>query len=204
MQKGLEFQENIAGTVAFGASDALVSAQLGDARGDKMTLRLKVEIDDVDSFLADRQHRSAVSGFIDCEILGGVLPIERGSVTLGPGNGSCQAITMQYRLDFADRTGRELTLLGTKAVRNSPGLDPWRYTTTLDVRLFPRQQHLNGSQPAGTPVLSGRLRLSPRSFLRQLTTFHATATTPLRRMQTVLAFGNFFLRRAARRTGSVV
>jgi len=208
---GLDFRESMAGTVAFGASDALVSAQLGDARGDEMTLRLKVEIDDVDAFLANRRHRTAVSGSIDCEILGGVLPIERGSVTLVPENGTGRATTMEYRLDFADRTGRELTLLGTKTVRNDPGLALWRDATTLDVQLFPRQHHLNGSGhhlngsgPAGTPVLSGRLRLSLRSFLRQLSTFHATATTPLGRVQTVLAFGAFFLRQAARGTGSTV
>jgi predicted acylesterase/phospholipase RssA len=41
-QAGVEFQESMAGTVAFGASDAVVSAQLGDALGNKMTLRLKV------------------------------------------------------------------------------------------------------------------------------------------------------------------
>ncbi|HWR48719.1 MAG TPA: patatin-like phospholipase family protein [Pseudonocardiaceae bacterium] len=202
--RGLAFRENMAGTVAFGGSDALVSAQLGDARGDKMTLRLTVEIDDVDAFLADRQHRSVVAGSVDCEVLGGVLPIERGSVKLLPANGTGRATTMEYRLDFADRTGRELTLLGTKTVRNDPGLDLWRETTTLDLRLFLRQHHLNGSGPEGTPVLSGRLRLSLRSFLRQLSTFHATATTPLRRVQTVLAFGGFFLRRLARGTGSNV
>jgi predicted patatin/cPLA2 family phospholipase len=202
-RRGVEFRESMAGPVAFGGSDPLVSAQLGDARGDKMTLRLKVEIDDVDAFLADRQHRSAVSGSVDCEVLGGVLPVQSGSVTLVPGNGT-GATTMEYRLDFADRTGRELTLLGTKIVRNDPGLALWRDATTLDVWLFPRQQHLNGSEPAGTPVLSGRLRLSPRSLLHQLRTFHVTASTPLRRVQTVLALGGLFLRRAARGTADPV
>jgi uncharacterized protein YndB with AHSA1/START domain len=195
-QKGLTFRVNMAGTVAFGDSDALVAAQLGDAYGNEMTLRLKVEIDDVDAFLADRQHRIVVSGSIDCEILGGVLPVESGSVTLLPEKGTGRAIAMEYRLDFADRlTGRELTLLGVKTVRNDPGFDLWRDTATLDVQLFPRQPHLNGSRPEGMPVLSGQLRLSLLSFLRQLTTFHTTATTPLGRVQTVLAFGGFCLRR---------
>jgi predicted patatin/cPLA2 family phospholipase len=195
-QRGLTFRESMAGTVAFGYPDAFVAAQLGDARGDEMTLRLKVEIDDVDAFLADRQHRTVVSGSIDCEILGGVLPVESGSVALLPENGAGQPTTMEYRLDFVDRTtGRELTLLGIKTVRNDPGFDLWRDTTTLDVQLFPRQHHLNGSRPEGAPVLSGQLRLSLLSFLRQLRTFHATATTPLGRVQTVLAFGGFCLRR---------
>jgi len=201
---GIEFRESMAGTVAFGASDAVVSAQLGDAHGDKMALRLKVKIDDVDAFLADRQPRAAVSGYVDCEILGGVLPIERGSVKLSLENGTGRATPVEYRLDIADQTGRELTLLGTKTVRNGPGLALWRDATTLDVRLFPRQQHLNDSEPAGTQVLSGRLRLSPRSFLRQLRTFRATATTPLRRVQTVLALGGLFFRLAAQGTGSAV
>ncbi len=196
VRKGLTFRVSMAGTVAFGDSDAFVAAQLGDAYGNEMTLRLKVEIDDVDAFLADRQHRTVVSGSIDCEILGGVLPVESGSVTLLPENGTGRATAMEYRLDFADRlTGRELTLLGIRTVRNDPGFDLWRDITTLDVQLFPRQHHLTGSRPEGMPVLSGQLRLSLLSFLRQLTTFHATATTPLGRAQTVLAFGGFCLRR---------
>ncbi len=196
--RGLHFRQSMAGTVAFGGSDALISAQLGDALGDEMALRLTVEIDDVDAFFADRQHRSVVSGCVDCEVLGGARPIESGSVTLLPANGTGQAAMVEYRLDFTDRTGRELTLLGTKTVRNDPGPDLWHDATTLDVRLFLRHHHLNGSGPASPPVLSGRLRLSLRSFLRQLTTFHATATTPLRRVQTLLAFGGFVLRQAAR------
>lgn len=202
--KGLTFRASMAGAVAFGCSDVLVSAQLGDALGDEMALRLTVEIDDVDAFFTDRRHCGVVSGFIDCDVLGGALPIESGSVTLVPANGTGRATTVQYWLDFADRTGRELTLFGIKVVRSDPGRDLWRDATTLDVQLFPRQQHLNGSGPVGAPVLSGQLRLSPLSVLRQLITFHAMATTPLRWVQTFLACGGFVLRRVVRASGSIV
>jgi hypothetical protein len=202
--RGLRFRASMAGAVAFGSSDARVSAQLGDALGEEMALRLTVEIDDVDAFFADRQHPGGVSGFIDCEGLGGTLPIESGSVTLGSGEGTGRATTAQYRLDFTDRTGRELTLLGTETLHNEPGRDLWRDATTLEVRLFPRQQQLNGIGPVGPPVLSGQLRLSPRAFLHHLTTFQATASTPLRRVQTMLAFGRFVLRQVTRGNGSTV
>ncbi|MDQ3761006.1 MAG: SRPBCC family protein [Actinomycetota bacterium] len=197
--KGLNFRERMVGPVAFGCSDALVAAQLGDARGDEMTLRLRVEIDDLDAFFVDRQHRTVVSGYVDCGILGGVLPIERGSLMLLPETGPGRATTMEYRLDFADRTGRELTLIGIKTVRNDRGLDLWRDTTTLNIQLFLRQQDRNGTRAEDiqTPVLSGQLRLSPLSFLHQLTTFHATANTLLGRVRAVLAFDIFFLRRLA-------
>jgi predicted acylesterase/phospholipase RssA len=196
---GQDFSERMAGPVAFGCSDTLVAAQLGDARGDEMVLRLRVEIDDLGAFLADRQHRTLVSGVVDCEILGGVLPIERGSLALLPETGTGQATTMEYRLDFADRAGRELTLVGIKTVRDDPGLDLWRDTTTLDVQLFPRQRDVNGSRPAvlGPPVLSGQLQLSPLAFLRQLMTFHPTATRPADQVRTMISFGLFFLRRLA-------
>jgi Polyketide cyclase / dehydrase and lipid transport len=193
---GIDFRERMAGPVAFGCSDALVAAEIGDARSEEMTLRLRVEIDDLDAFLGDRQHRTRVSGSVDCDILGGVLPIERGSLALLPETGTGQATTMEYRLDFADRTGRELTLVGVKTVRNDPGPDLWRDTTTLDVQLFPRQHDLR-PDGLGMPVLSGQLRLSPLSFLRQLTTFHATAPGPFGRVRTVLAFGSFLRHRLA-------
>jgi uncharacterized protein YndB with AHSA1/START domain len=203
-KRSLEFRQSMAGTVTFGSSDPFIAAQLGDARGEQMTLRLTVQIHDVDAFLADRQHRTAVSGSLDCEILGGRLPIERGGITFVPGSGTDPGHAIEYWLDFVDQTGRELTLLGTKTVCNNPGLGLWRDASTLDVRLFPRQEHLNGSRPAGPPVLSGQLRLSPLSLLRQLRTFHVTAPTPLRRVQTVLALGGLFFRLAAQGTGSTV
>jgi hypothetical protein len=207
-KRSLEFRQSMAGTVTFGSSDPFIAAQLGDARGEQMTLRLTVQIPDVDAFLADRRHRTALAGSLDCEILGGRLPIERGGITFVPGSSTDAGDTapghaIEYWLDFVDQTGRELTLLGTKTVRNSPGLGLWRDVSTLDVRLFPRQEHLNGSQPAGPPVLSGQLRLSPLSLLRQLRTFHLTPPTPGGRLQTVLAFAGLLLRlTAAHRTGS--
>jgi predicted acylesterase/phospholipase RssA/uncharacterized protein YndB with AHSA1/START domain len=204
VRRSLTFRESMVGPVDFGCPDALVSAQLGDARGQKMTLRLTVKIDDVDAFLAEGQHRSAVSGSLHCQVLGGVLPIERGSVTVLSENGTGRAEAMQYQLDVTDQTGRKLTLLGIKNLRNDSGLELWQSITTLDVWLFLRQHHLNGAQPAGTPVLSGRLRLSLRSLLRQLRTFHVTDSTPLSQVRTILALADLVLRRAARGNGSTV
>jgi hypothetical protein len=193
---GINFRERMAGPVAFGCSDTLVATEIGDARSEEMTLRLRVEIDDLDAFLGDRQHRTMVSGSVDCDILGGVLPIERGSLALLPETGPGRETTMEYRLDFADRTGRELTLVGVKTVHDNPGPDLWRDTTTLNVQLFPRRHDLR-PDGLGMPVLSGQLRLSPLSFLRQLTTFHATAPGLLGRVRTALTFGSFLRCRLA-------
>lgn len=204
-KRSLEFRQSMAGTVAFDSPDPFIAAQLGDARGEQMTLRLAVQIDDVDAFLADPAHRAVVSGTLDCEMLGGRLPIERGGITVVPGNGTDPGPTIEYWLDFVDQTGRDLTLLGTKTIRHNPGLGLWRDVTTVDVRLFPRQEHLDGFQPADPPVLSGQLRLSPLSWLRQLRTLRVTPPTPGARLRTVLAFGGLLLSLTThRRTGGAV
>ena len=204
LKRSLQFRQSMAGTVDFGSSDPVIAAQLGDARGEQMALRLTVAIDDVDAFLTDRQHRTTVSGSLDCETLGGRLPIERGDIRFVPRNGTDPGSTIEYWLDFIDQTGRELTLLGTRTIRHNPGLGAWRDATTLNVWLFPRQDHRTGSRPADPPVLSGQLWLSLLSLPRQLRTFRVTPPTPGGRLQTVLAFGGLLLRLSAHRPGNAV
>jgi cholesterol oxidase len=93
---------------------------------------------------------------------------------------------MRYRLWLRDISGAEVTMSGVKNVRDDPGLDVWRDTSTLYITLL--KGHV---PPGGTgPVIgAGVLRILPRDFARQLTTFRASGRG---RLASLVRFGHFF------------
>jgi uncharacterized protein YndB with AHSA1/START domain len=175
-----------------------VAAEVGEVRGDRMALRLDVEIDDLAAFLADPRHRARLTGWVDCPLLGGTRPVTGGTVALlpecVPGRGSA----MEYRFRTSDRSGRALRVVGTKAVAAVQGSSAWRDTTTLDLRV-----HLDGGDSGdgvgsrdggdggdgGEPVLGGRLRIGVVGVVRMLGALRGTGGP---------GFIGFFARRLAR------
>lgn len=75
---------------------------------------------------------------------------------------------------------------GFKTVRDDPGLDLWRDTSTLYITLL--RGHV---PPGGTGEVlgAGMLRILPLDFARQMTTFRASGQGPLRAMA---QFGGHF------------
>ena len=149
---------------------------------------LTITVPDVEGFLADDLHPGTAEGYVRCEELGGKLPVERGFFNLFVATEFAATREMRYRLWFRDLAGAPVTMYGFKTVRNDPGLDIWRDTSTLYITL------LKGHVPPGGDgqVLgAGLLRILPRDFARQLTTFRADGRTPLRSLG---RFGTHFAR----------
>ena len=70
-----------------------------------------------------------------------------------------------------------MTLYGFKTVRDDPGLDVWRDTSTLYITL------LRGHVPPGEDgevIGAGVLRILPADFAKQLITFRAAGQAPVR------------------------
>jgi cholesterol oxidase len=83
---------------------------------------------------------------------------------------------MRYRLWFADGVGHPLTLTGFKRVSDDAGFDVWKDTTTLFTRVL--QGHVaEGGDDTADALAAGILRIRPRDFARQLTTFRAGGPT---------------------------
>ncbi|ODU04204.1 MAG: hypothetical protein ABS81_11325 [Pseudonocardia sp. SCN 72-86] len=167
---GVRFRERMSGPV-----------RIGNGATDRMTLALTATVPDAATF-ADGDRVVDLAGHVDCPGLGGRMPVTRGTLTLLPGDGPS---TMDYRLDFADGTGRLLSLVGTKTVRHDAPFDLWPDTSTLAVEV----------SVAGTddpPVVTGTLRLRPRSFLRLLTTMRGTGADAGGRLRSLWSFGSFF------------
>ncbi|MEU6981547.1 GMC oxidoreductase [Streptomyces sp. NPDC046371] len=185
----LSFTEEMKGYLALDVTDPGEGRELGRARGQHMMFRLTITADDVDRFVADPRHEAGAVGHVECEVLGGRLPVEAGWFNLFTRDGDPTRRRMLYRLHLRDPGGNPLTLVGHKEVRDGTGLDVWGDTSTLYVQVL--AGHVPEDGDAAAPVLgAGVLVILTADFVRQLTTFRASGPHPARAME---GFGRLFL-----------
>jgi cholesterol oxidase len=140
--------------------------------------------EDLEALLADPSTPGRLMGSVDCAPLSAApLRLERGRLRLfspdGPGRWR-----MRYELHLASVEGQRWTLQGHKLLRDDPGVDAWRDTTTLLVDLH---QH-------GAEVARGTLGLSAADFLQQLRTMTVLhAPDPAAEARALARFGRMFL-----------
>jgi hypothetical protein len=168
----VRFTEEMLGHVTFGEEDCLRGANAERDGAGALKFHLTIVIDDIARFASDPRRSAGAIGYVECDALGGRLPVEKGAFNLfvdtEPG-----VKHMLYRLFFRDGAGHPLTLSGHKLVKNDAGFDVWRDTTTLFTRVL--RGHVDESGEAGAElVASGVLRIRARDFARQLTTFRGS------------------------------
>jgi hypothetical protein len=186
----VRFTEEMLGHVTFGEEDFARGAAPDQSA---LKFHLTIEVEDIDAFGSDDTRQAGARGWIQCDALGGRLPVERGVFNLfvdtEPG-----VKRMLYRLWFRDSVGHPLTLSGHKLVRNNVGFDVWPATTTLYTRVL--QGHVE--EDDGAPVVaSGVLRIRVRDFARQLTTFRAGGPSLGRQLRALVQFGVIFVQQLA-------
>lgn len=206
------FTETMRGTIALGAADPVAGAALGTARGDGIVFELTITADDIDAFRDDPLHPARATGWVECDVLGGRLPVERGWFHLFVAAPGMPGRRMLYRLWLTDAAGTPVTLVGCKVIRDDPGFDLWRDTTTLTVHLLAgHAAPSDGADDAATLVravtdpgdrdaviAAGTMVIRPLDFAKQLTTFRAggargATVTPARGAAAIAAFGALFL-----------
>ncbi len=191
MTASVQFTEEMLGHVTFGESDfARGAAPERDGAG-ALKFHLTIVVDDIERFGTDPTRRAGAHGYLDCDALGGRLPVEHGVFNLfvdtEPG-----VKRMLYRLHFHDGTGHPLTLSGYKLVKDDAGFDVWKDTTTLFTRVL--RGHVDEQQePSAEIVASGVLRIRIRDFARQLTTFRAGGDGAGAKLGALAKFGTIFL-----------
>jgi cholesterol oxidase len=189
--KTVRFTEVMAGVVGLGEDDPERGATAAEARS-PLKFKLTMNIDDLDGFLADRDHECPAAGYVDCPALGGRSVVSRGRFNLFTAGEDPRTRLMRYRLFFRDGEGAPLTLTGIKRVHDDPGADAWADTTTLYTRVL--GGHVaEGEDEGAATVAAGILRITPPAFARQLTTFRGTGPGPLGGLRAVLRFGGAFL-----------
>ena len=168
----VRFTEEMLGHVTFGESDFARGAQTGRDGSEFLKFHLTIEVADMERFSHDPMRQAGAIGYLQCDALGGRLPVEKGVFNLfvdsGPG-----VKRMLYRLWFRDGVGHPLTMTGYKLVENDAGFDLWKDTTTLFTKVL--QGHVEESGDSSAELIaSGILRIRVQDFAKQMTTFRAS------------------------------
>ena len=185
----LAFTEEMKGYVALEVTDPKTGRERGRSLGQKMMFRLTITVDDVDAFVADRDHLGRAEGYVDSDVLGGRLPVRQGSFNLFTQDGDPTTRRMLYRLHLTDPAGNDLTLVGHKEIHDDPGLDIWPDTSTLYVRILVGHTQRETDDQARV-VGAGVLSILVPDFVQQLTTFRSKGP---RKAQAFASFGRLFL-----------
>ncbi len=196
----LWFTEEMKGFIAFGDSDYDRAAKQGRQDGTALMFHLTITVDGVHRFATRPQHLAGCEGYIECAALGGRLPVDQGEFNLFVDEKDPAEKRMLYRLFFQDGEGRPLTLSGKKVIRDDPGFDVWKDTTTLFVRIL--QGHVSAEEEAALETqpedfdkklsASGIITIHFMDFLKQLTTFRTEGPTLSDRMSAMTHFGRLF------------
>jgi hypothetical protein len=189
----VRFTEVMKGHISFGEEDPKRGAREGREDHTRLIVHLTIEVDDLDRLAADAGRAAEAMGWVECDALGGRLPVERGIFNLLIEEEDPEIKHMLYRLFFRDGVGHPVTLAGFKTMTNRRGLHVWRDTTTLYTRLL--RGHVEaGEDPGAEVVASGILRIHPLGFLRQLLTFRAGGRrSPASRAAAIVRFDALFL-----------
>jgi hypothetical protein len=184
---GLRFRETMAGALGRGESDYLQGERLGRGAGETLAMHAHVTIDDMQAFLADPAHAGSLGGSIDYTPFGNAIECHSGNFNLFAPGGSPHSKAMIYQLGFV-HAGREYFLSGHKVVRDDPGFDLWRDTTTLFTRLH------DGSDTTAPILASGVLTLGMAELLRLVASMEVTNARSLgEKVVTLARFGRFFM-----------
>jgi cholesterol oxidase len=185
----VSFTEEMKGFVALGERDFDRGFRSGRESRTALMFHLTITAEDIDRFIADREHEARAEGWIECGALGGRLPVVRGIFNLFVDQeGDRSRKRMLYRLHFADAEGQPLTLAGHKVIEDDPGFDPWRDTTTLFTHIL-RGHVEERTDEEPEVVAAGIIHIHLRDFARQLTTFRCDPAT---RLDALARFGALF------------
>ena len=185
----LEFTEKMRGFVTFGEDDYDRGFRQGKKSDTKCMFHVTVHMEDIERFIADPQHPGSITGHVQCDALGGKLPVSQGwfNLFVDADEDGKERKLMKYRLQIEDGEGHPITLNGFKEVKDDRGFDVWDDTTTLFTHIL--AGHVAPGEPDGEIVATGILKVLPADFAVQLTTFRVD---PPHRVDALARFGGLF------------
>jgi len=184
----LSFTEEMKGFVTLGATDF----EHGAKKGTPLSVRLTVEVDGVNRFVSNPDHDARITGHVISDAFGGERPVSEGRFNLFVDQQDSSQKRMKYRLFFTDQNNRKLTFTGFKEIKDDPGRDVWRDTTTLFSRVL--EGHVKEGEDANAKIVAaGIIHIHALDFAKQLTTFRVTGPTLSDRAGAAARFGRLFM-----------
>lgn len=187
----LEFTETMKGYVALNQTEPVTGAM--SLEREALDVKLKISTDDLDKFLLDAERQGSATGFINCEAFGGKRPVENGVFNLFVDTGRADSKEMRYQLPFTDDTGKKMSLVGVKRIRNDFGFDAWSDTTILYTRII-EGHDLSFMDEQTRIVASGIIRVGMIAFARQMLTFRSRGVGLSGRLMSKWRFLSFFIK----------
>ena len=189
----LSFTEEMKGFCTLGETDYTEGDRKGRENETSIMFHLSITINGVNRFVTRPEHDTDdVQGYIECDALGGRLPVEKARFNLFIDDADPSRKTMLYRLFFRDENGQELTLSGFKDIKDDPGFDLWSDTTTLYTRIL--RGHISAEEENSAEIVAaGIIHIYFFDFLKQLTTFRVEAPTIADKISTSSRFGRLFM-----------
>lgn len=196
----LQFTEEMKGFFTFNEPGFQRGFDRGRGSGSAVMFHLTIGTDDTYAFIDDRNHVASAVGYVQSDILGGRLAVERGVFNLFVDAGQVNeepARHMLYRLWFRDGVGHPLTLTGFKDIKHPAAAvsrfkDVWGETTTLYTRIV--AGHVEAADDEQAPLIgAGTIHILPVDFAHQLTTFRVKGPGTSGRLRAFGAFGALFM-----------
>ena len=196
-QADISFSETMNGYIYFFKKSARGysferAASIAEQLNDKFEFNIKISIENLESFIADPQHSTEVSGVINCSYFKGecsLLPESKFQIfTKDDDDSDDQTKYMRYFLYF-NYNGNKYTFFGEKIISKDDGVDYWNATTRLYCTIFCEQ---TGTSQIKNVVAKGILNLSPGNLFSEIQTFRAKGKNLQQKGTNLIQFMKFF------------
>ena len=184
---GIAFREKMEGWFSLDAENPEEGARMGEEQNTRLSLHAAIYVRDLPRFMQDPKHGGTMAGHLAFEPFDDYLPAKTGTFNLFVEGEDSDTKQMIYEM-LVEYEGQPYYLAGRKTVRDDPGFDLWKDTTTLHVRLH------KGTGTDSPVVGAGILKLSKKELARLLGSLYAIdARDSAERFNLVANFGAFFL-----------
>lgn len=187
---GVQFTETMKGYLSLNElSDYGLAYARGKEEHSSFEFTLTVLSEDVDSFVNISRHTAGLLGTMTAPQLSGApLTALQGEFNLfivDPTNPELKK--MAYSAQLISEEGKRYYFEGFKEVHNDRGIDVWKDTTTLYIKLY------EGDSSAPQLLGMGKLHIEVLDFMKQLKTIKAiNPRSKLQGMKAVSTFAKFF------------
>lgn len=186
-QTGIQFRETMTGGFSLDSTNPDQGSQLGKRAGTELAMHAQVDIENLNQFVAERDHLGGLSGTVDFSPIGMGMPSNSGVFNLFNPTDDPKLKLMVYELGFLHGS-EQYYLAGKKEVRNDPGFDLWSDTTTLFTQLH------KGTDKSSPVIGAGVLTLGVADLIMMVSTMTVSnAESGTDKVKTVGTFGKFFL-----------